>query len=335
MPAGQAFSPELSAGAGSGATLAFSPAPLGLALGAAEASGTAGADTPALAGTGVEAGAREASEIGTGLRAAEHAAAKKRAEVKKFPRIRSAPYQSSCKNQPNLSLGNPNEQADQDAAFARLGLIGDVHAEDEALELVLDDFARRGVDAVLCVGDIADGPGDVNRCCALLQERGVVTVIGNHDRWLLSGERRDLTTATQAKALDARSRAFLDALPSTRAFTTPYGKLLLCHGVGDDDMAGVKPDHLRHDLERNDALKRVLAGPRFDWMVNGHTHRAMVRRVRHLTIINAGTLYRSDERRACLVDFPARTATFFEVLPTGLMEHESVTLPDVDEWSRT
>lgn len=246
-----------------------------------------------------------------------------------------------CQNLANLLPGDPhagtNEEADRDGAraFARLGLIGDVHAEDEALELVLDDFARRGVGTVLCVGDLADGAGDLNRCCALLEERGVVTVAGNHDRWLLSGELRDVPSATTPRSLDARSRAFLDALPATRTFTTPYGNLLLCHGIGDDDMSSVKPDHLRHDLERNDALKRVLAGPRFDWMINGHTHRAMVRRVRHLTIINAGTLHRNDERRACLVDFPARTATFFEVLPTGLSEHESVTLPDVDEWSRT
>jgi predicted phosphodiesterase len=115
---------------------------------------------------------------------------------------------------------------------------------------------------------------------------------------------------------------------------TPYGNLLLCHGVGDDDMAGVKPDHLRHDLERNEALRRVLAGQRFDWMVNGHTHRPMVRRVRHLTIINAGTLHRNDGRSACIVDFEERTATFFEVTPTGLAESEKATLPDVDEWSR-
>jgi predicted phosphodiesterase len=234
-----------------------------------------------------------------------------------------------------LSLGNPDEAAGRDDAFARLGLIGDVHAEHEALELVLDDFARRGIRIVLCVGDIADGPGDVNRCCALLEERGVVTVVGNHDRWLLAGECRELAAATPSHKLDARSRAFLDALPATRSFTTPYGSVLLCHGVGDDDMSGVKPDHLRHDLERNDALKRVLAGPRFDWMLNGHTHRAMVRRVRHLTIINAGTLYRTDERRAVVVDFPARAATFFEVHATGLSEHERVALPDVDEWSRT
>ena len=219
-------------------------------------------------------------------------------------------------------------------ALVRVGIIGDVHGEDEALELVLDDLARRGVDALLCVGDIVDGAGDVNRCCALLEERNVHTVIGNHDRWLLAGEKRDLPGATPLNALNAQSRAFLDALPVTRRFLTPFGNLQLCHGIGDDDLSCVKPDHLRHDLERNEALKRVLASLRYDWMVNGHTHRAMVRRVRHLTIINAGTLHRNDERRACLLDLDARNATFFEVLPTGLAEHEKVTLPDTDEWSR-
>ena len=207
--------------------------------------------------------------------------------------------------------------------------------EDEALELVLNDLVRRGVDALLCVGDVADGAGDVNRCCALLEERRVVTVLGNHDRWLLSGEKRDIAGATAEKALNARSRAFLESLPLTRTFETPLGKLMLCHGIGDDDMSCVKPDHLRHELERNEALKRVLASLRADFMVNGHTHRAMVRRVRHLTIINAGTLHRNDERRACLLDFSTRTAQFFEVLPTGLTGTELITLPDVDEWSRT
>lgn len=216
----------------------------------------------------------------------------------------------------------------------RAGVVGDVHCEDEALELVLNELTRQGVDAVLCVGDIADGMGDVNRCCALLEERKVHTVMGNHDRWLLSGENRALPNATHANALNARSRAFLETLPLTLKFTTPLGELLLCHGIGDDDLASVKPDHLRHDLERNDALKRVLMAKRADYMVNGHTHKPMVRRVRNLTILNAGTLHRNDERSAMIVDFSTKTATFFAVQPTGLTASERVGLPDVDEWSR-
>jgi putative phosphoesterase len=281
------------------------------------------------------------SELAGGFRDAPHASEKKSAALKKKTRIRSASYTSLCHNRSTLLPGDPRagtseaaHEAVKPEVLVRIGIVGDVHAEDEALEVVLDDLARRGVDALLCVGDIVDGAGDVNRCCALLEERKVHTVLGNHDRWLLANEVRDLPGATSPNALNARSRAFLDALPVSRRFLTPFGTLELCHGIGDNDMACVKPDHLRHELERNDALKRVLASLRCDWMVNGHTHRAMVRRVRHLTIVNAGTLHRNDERRACLLDFDSKSATFFEVFPTGLGESERITLPDVDEWSR-
>lgn len=245
-----------------------------------------------------------------------------------------------CHSDQSLLPGTPRT-GENEAGFekkahvlTRVGVIGDVHAEDEALAVVLEHLARREVDALLCVGDVADGAGDVNRCCALLEERGVLTVIGNHDRWLLAGEQRDLPGATSPKVLNARSRTYLDGLPAKRSLETPLGVLMLCHGIGDDDLAAVRPDHLRHDLERNDALKRVLASKRCDYMVNGHTHRTMVRRVRHLTIVNAGTLRRSEERRACLLDFAQKEVTFFDVLPTGLAEAERIPLPDVDEWSR-
>ncbi len=243
-----------------------------------------------------------------------------------------------CQNRATLLPGNARTgeagAGNGAPAFVRLGLIGDVHAEDEALKIALDGLESRGVDAVLCVGDIADGNGDVNRACTLLEEHGVLTVAGNHDRWLLTDEQRDLAEATAARSLTARSRAFIDGLPTTRKLTTPLGPLLLCHGVGDDDLAAVKPDHLRYDLERNEALKRVLVGPPYGLMVNGHTHRTMVRRVRHLTIINAGTLHRNDPRRVSILDAGAAHVTFFDVQPTGLVELEKIPLPETDEWSR-
>ena len=150
--------------------------------------------------------------------------------------------------------GNPRTSQSEAGAgngakpYVRLGLIGNVHAEDEALKLVIDDLERRGVNALLCVGDIADGSGDVNRTCALLEDHRVITVAGNHNRWLLSDELRDTPGATVPRSLNARSRAFLDRLPTTLRLTTVRGQLLLCHGVGDDDMSAVKPDHLRHEI---------------------------------------------------------------------------------------
>ena len=45
--------------------------------------------------------------------------------------------------------------------YARLLMLGDVHAESESVQRVLDHAdAHLGVDASLCVGDIVDGVGN-------------------------------------------------------------------------------------------------------------------------------------------------------------------------------
>lgn len=215
----------------------------------------------------------------------------------------------------------------------RAGIIGDLHGEHEQLERLLEEFEQAGADGVLCVGDIVDGDGDVNRCCELLEERGVHAVAGNHDRWLLSNELRDLPDATPVDALTARSRAFLEKLPVKRYFETPRGRLMLCHGVGDDDMAQVKADHLEFELRLNKPLARVLRDARCDFMVAGHTHQTMVRRIQHLTVINAGTAYRRYEQSAALVDFELGRVQFYRLGSGRPHVEETLELPASEERS--
>ena len=46
----------------------------------------------------------------------------------------------------------------------RFAIIGDIHAEDEALARALAFSRAQGVDAILAVGDIVDGHGDAGAC---------------------------------------------------------------------------------------------------------------------------------------------------------------------------
>ena len=71
--------------------------------------------------------------------------------------------------------------------MTRIGVVGDVHACDAALERMLDHLRGLEVDLLCCVGDIVNGPGDPDRCVELLEREHVLTVCGNHDRWLLEG----------------------------------------------------------------------------------------------------------------------------------------------------
>jgi predicted phosphodiesterase len=194
----------------------------------------------------------------------------------------------------------------------RLGLVGDVHAEDERLAIALDRFASDRVDRVLCTGDVADGHGDLDRTCALLRQAGVLTVRGNHDRWLGEDTMRTLPHAHRRTRLAPASLAFLTTLPPTIAVDLPEGKLLLCHGVGTNDMYRLDADSIEYAIFSNDDLRNVLSDPTIAIMVGGHTHRPFARHVARgagrtaLLVVNAGTLAREYDAGFSILDTTSR-----------------------------
>ena len=194
-----------------------------------------------------------------------------------------------------------------------VGVLGDIHAEDRRLACALTHLRGLSVDRVLAVGDIADGPGDFARTCELLQAADVDAVRGNHDRWLLAGTLRDLPDALPTDALTPAQRAYLSALPATRTYATPAGPLLLCHGLGDDDMRGVKPHDSGYEIDNNTALQRLIAAGAYRLVINGHTHQRMVRTFGALTIINAGTLLRVHEPCFAHCDFTSGSVQYFDL----------------------
>jgi predicted phosphodiesterase len=195
----------------------------------------------------------------------------------------------------------------------RAGLIGDIHCELGSLQRVIDHFHTWEVDALLAVGDIADGPGDLTQTCALLEKSGVLAVAGNHDRWLLAGEMRELPDATPLESVTPEARAYLSALPQTRLLESSRGSVLLCHGMGDDDMASVRPDDEGIALHNNHALCRLVKSGIARFVINGHSHRPMLRTIEGLTILNAGTLHPKHRPVCSIADFDAGKVQLFDV----------------------
>ncbi len=189
---------------------------------------------------------------------------------------------------------------------ARVGIIGDIHAEDSLLEAALDHLQTKNAQAILCTGDVADGPGSVARCCELLHQCNAQTVRGNHDRWLLTGTMRDLPDATDPQTVPAAARDYLANLVATLEFSSSLGNVLLCHGLGLNDMARLEPDDFGYALDNNADLQNLIRNQKYRFVVNGHTHHAMVRHFTGLTVINAGTLRRHDNYGFLLLDFDQR-----------------------------
>ena len=73
----------------------------------------------------------------------------------------------------------------------RYAVLSDVHANLEALEVVLADIAGRGPDAIICLGDfVGYGPDPVG-CVERLRGGLAGAVVGNHD--LAALDRADIT----------------------------------------------------------------------------------------------------------------------------------------------
>ncbi|MGH2437390.1 MAG: metallophosphoesterase family protein [bacterium] len=102
----------------------------------------------------------------------------------------------------------------------RYAVISDIHANLEALEVVLADIQTRGPDDVICLGDFVGYGPDPVACVEQVRPRLAGAVVGNHDRAAVG--RLDISTFNAyARAailwtreqLNDDARLFLNELP--------------------------------------------------------------------------------------------------------------------------
>src|SRR5687767_4143938 len=142
--------------------------------------------------------------------------------------------------------------------LTRVAVIGDVHAEHERLAAALAAIRGLNVDAIACTGDVVDGRGSAERCCALLIEHGVLCVRGNHDRWFFSGLLRNTANATPPEQLTDEHRQFLKTLPPCRELPTQNGLMLVCHGIGTFDLDKITSYDTDYSLRNNRLLQDLV-----------------------------------------------------------------------------
>jgi predicted phosphodiesterase len=208
-----------------------------------------------------------------------------------------------------------------------IGAIGDIHTQEQLLEKTVDFLKSQNVDRILSTGDIVDGFGDANQCCEILRREQILAVSGNHDRWLLKNQLRDLKKATQPDSISVNSHSFLSSLPATREFPTPHGLALLCHGLGKNDMVKLNPDDYGYAIESNTDLQNLIQEQKYRYIINGHTHYKMVRYFGNLTIINAGTLRPDYNPGFLIINFVEQFVQFYKFLEDfAIEEAERVSL---------
>ena len=185
-----------------------------------------------------------------------------------------------------------------DSLPTRFGIIGDVHCAAPELEQAIDLLTSKeaSVDINLCTGDIVDGIGDANVCVNLLQEADIRTVRGNHDRWVLEHKARKIANADRLEELLPNTVDYLNNLPLTIEFPSPQGTILLCHGVGTNDLDQVWPGSEKLGPQRSERLDQILEENKYRYLINGHIHFRLLLEFTNLTLINPGALKKNLQR---------------------------------------
>ncbi len=154
----------------------------------------------------------------------------------------------------------------------RYAVISDIHSNLEALETVFREIDRIGVDRIVSLGDLVGYNADPNECVRMIEERNILSLMGNHDAAVCGLEDpADFNPIARAavlwtrQVLEPRRRSFLEGL--TPEATLSEG-IRLVHG------SLIHRDHyLRSHYDIMENIRRMRgAEPEIRMLFFGHTH---------------------------------------------------------------
>ncbi len=179
----------------------------------------------------------------------------------------------------------------------KIAAIYDIHGNLPALEAVLSEIDREGVDVIVVGGDIVPGPmsrevlevlmnlgdrvswirGTCEREIVEAFDGGTISYIKSKEVWA--------TTEWTARQMERRHRDFMAGLPEKISFHVEgVGEVLFCHGSPRSDM------EILTMATPEDRLREALAGVNEDVVVCGHTHMQFDRVCEGKRVVNAGSV---------------------------------------------
>lgn len=174
----------------------------------------------------------------------------------------------------------------------------DIHGNLPAVEAVLNEISREGIDQILVGGDVLPGPMP-RECLALLQSLDVPVhyIMGNGDREVLArmrGVETDWHRAAReewrspidwtAEQLSPEHADIIASWPATLTLNIDgIGDVLFCHATPRNDT------DIFTRLTAEDRLLPIFAHVTEKTVLCGHTHMQFDRMVGDIRVINAGS----------------------------------------------
>ncbi|MEI7713385.1 MAG: metallophosphoesterase family protein [Rhodospirillales bacterium] len=158
----------------------------------------------------------------------------------------------------------------------KIGIVSDIHSNEQGLRLALEGMGD--VDELLCLGDAIFEYKFSNEVVGLLKERRAYVIQGNHEEGFLSEAGR---RARERPGIDPDLLQWLADQPHRRTVEFGGRTILMVHSTPWEPRGGYVYPHSAN-LER-------FAEADADYVMYGHTHAQVVRRVGRVTIVNPGS----------------------------------------------
>lgn len=182
----------------------------------------------------------------------------------------------------------------------KIAVLSDVHGNLPALEAVLRDCAKHGIEQIWYLGDFVGYIPFPNEVIERLRDENAVSIIGNYDLKVLSFARNAQQWEKQKslekysafewnyKALSEASKRYLRTLPKERRIKVAGLDVLLTHGSPADNEEGIGPTM---PAKRLDELAKIAGA---DLVLCGHTHRPFKKLAGNVLFVNAGSVGRPE-----------------------------------------
>lgn len=151
-------------------------------------------------------------------------------------------------------------------------ILGDVHANLDALSVVLEDCKSQGVTDFLCTGDVVGYNADPHECLDIIRSLGCPVVMGNHDYYVSTAQDLDDFNPHAAaviewtrQQLSDEEMEYLRTLPFVK---TQMGITLVHSTMDNPESFGYVFDHLQAEAHFSHQVTPLC--------FHGHTHCPMI-----------------------------------------------------------
>ena len=158
----------------------------------------------------------------------------------------------------------------------KLGIVSDIHCNHRGLLRALDIMGD--VDELICLGDAIFEYRFSNEVVQILRDRAAHVILGNHEEGFLGSQG---VRARAAKWIDPALLGWLAERPPRLELEIGGKKLLLVHSTPWEPRGMYIYPH-------NSLLER-FAEAEADFVLYGHTHHQLVRRLGRVLVINPGS----------------------------------------------